>query len=116
MCSFVFTEKVKAFKGSDASWKYDEEPPEDELEFSDDEDERKIRNELKKKLKNSRREKRLKNDEPVLTNRSIILGKSVLSDSSFEKNPLFDIYGNPIIDQEKISNLYSPNQRPSFLT
>ena len=38
--SYVFTEDLKKLKGSDASWFNDNEPPEDVLEFSDDEEER----------------------------------------------------------------------------
>ena len=35
--NFVFLSQLKRLKGSDASNVHDEEPPEDELEFSDDE-------------------------------------------------------------------------------
>jgi len=38
--SYVFTEDIKKLKGSDASWLDDNEPPEDALDFSDDEQER----------------------------------------------------------------------------
>ena len=37
---FVFVSQIKAYKGSDASNAHDEEPADDELEFSDDEAER----------------------------------------------------------------------------
>ena len=37
--NFVFVNQIKAYKGSDASNAYDEEPADDELEFSDDEQE-----------------------------------------------------------------------------
>ena len=37
---FVFLSQLKLLKGSDASNANDEEPDEDELEFSDDEEER----------------------------------------------------------------------------
>ncbi|XP_027739715.1 H/ACA ribonucleoprotein complex non-core subunit NAF1 [Empidonax traillii] len=37
---YVFTEKLKMEKGSDASWKHDQEPPPEVLDFSDDEKER----------------------------------------------------------------------------
>jgi H/ACA ribonucleoprotein complex non-core subunit NAF1 len=47
--NFVFVEKIKAFKGSDASNVYDEEPADDELEFSDDEAEAAYRSRLKRK-------------------------------------------------------------------
>ncbi|KAJ6520137.1 Gar1/Naf1 RNA binding region-domain-containing protein [Mycena sanguinolenta] len=46
---FVFVNQVKRFKGSDASNMHDEEPAEDELEFSDDEAEAAYKRELKRK-------------------------------------------------------------------
>ena len=46
---FVFVDKIKAFKGSDASNVYDEEPADDELEFSDDEAEAAYKSRLKRK-------------------------------------------------------------------
>ncbi|PWW74587.1 NAF1-domain-containing protein [Tuber magnatum] len=51
---FVFTQPLKAIKGSDASNLYDEEVPITEQEFSDDEAEA----EFKKSLKEARQEKR----------------------------------------------------------
>ena len=46
---FVFVSQIKALKGSDASNVHDEEPADDELEFSDDEAEAAYRNRLKRK-------------------------------------------------------------------
>ena len=46
---FVFVSQIKAFKGSDASNVHDEEPADDELEFSDDEAEAAYRSRLKRK-------------------------------------------------------------------
>ena len=46
---FVFVDKIKAFKGSDASNVYDEEPADDELEFSDDEAEAAYKSRMKRK-------------------------------------------------------------------
>lgn len=46
---FVFVSQIKAYKGSDASNVYDEEPGDDELEFSDDEAEIAYRSSLKRK-------------------------------------------------------------------
>ena len=46
---FVFVNQIKAFKGSDASNVHDEEPAEDELEFSDDEAEAAYRSRRKRK-------------------------------------------------------------------
>ncbi|KAF9408535.1 hypothetical protein BGZ76_005852 [Entomortierella beljakovae] len=52
--SFVLTEPLKAFKGSDASNKFDEEVHDSELEFSDDEKEMEHKRMLKQK-KNQRK-------------------------------------------------------------
>ena len=46
---FVFVNQIKAFRGSDASNVHDEEPADDELEFSDDEAEAAYRSRLKRK-------------------------------------------------------------------
>ncbi|KIM47516.1 hypothetical protein M413DRAFT_6834 [Hebeloma cylindrosporum] len=51
---FVFVNQIKAFKGSDASNVHDEEPADDELEFSDDEAEAAYRSRLKRKRGESR--------------------------------------------------------------
>ncbi|XP_065146204.1 uncharacterized protein naf1 [Paramisgurnus dabryanus] len=44
---YIFTERLKSTKGSDASWKNDQEPPPEALEFSDDEQERLAKHKLK---------------------------------------------------------------------
>ncbi|KAH7016790.1 Gar1/Naf1 RNA binding region-domain-containing protein [Ilyonectria destructans] len=49
--SFVFTEPLKALKGSDASNLHDEEVGDDEMEFSDDEKEAEYKRALKQKKK-----------------------------------------------------------------
>lgn len=54
----VFTQPLKAFKGSDASNLHDEEVGDDELEFSDDEAEA----EYKRKVKMQRQQKRMGRD------------------------------------------------------
>ena len=46
---FVFLSQIKAYKGSDASNVHDEEPADDELEFSDDEAEAAHKSRLKRK-------------------------------------------------------------------
>ncbi|XP_023655139.1 uncharacterized protein naf1 [Paramormyrops kingsleyae] len=48
---YIFAEQLKVFKGSDASWKNDQEPPPEALDFSDDELE-KLAKQKKKKKKN----------------------------------------------------------------
>lgn len=53
---YVFTDKLLNLKGSDASWKNDEEPPLEVVEFSDDEEERERRRK-KKEGKDGRRRK-----------------------------------------------------------
>lgn len=49
LTNYVFYKDLLANKGSDASWKHDNEPPEEHLDFSDDEEERLFK--LKRKLK-----------------------------------------------------------------
>ncbi|NXP73395.1 NAF1 protein, partial [Ramphastos sulfuratus] len=44
---YIFAEKLKQEKGSDASWKNDEEPPPEALDFSDDEKEREAKQKKK---------------------------------------------------------------------
>uniref|UniRef100_A0A8C8VQ19 H/ACA ribonucleoprotein complex subunit n=1 Tax=Pelusios castaneus TaxID=367368 RepID=A0A8C8VQ19_9SAUR len=54
---YIFTEKLKKEKGSDASWENDQEPPPEALEFSDDEMERQAKPQKKKKPHNQERKK-----------------------------------------------------------
>ncbi|KAB5542008.1 hypothetical protein PHYPO_G00086480 [Pangasianodon hypophthalmus] len=56
---YIFVEQIKQTKGSDASWKNDQEPPPEALDFSDDEQERMA----KQKLKNQRRPPQQKQEE-----------------------------------------------------
>ncbi|KFQ38919.1 H/ACA ribonucleoprotein complex non-core subunit NAF1, partial [Mesitornis unicolor] len=60
---YIFTEKLKQEKGSDASWKNDQEPPPEALDFSDDEKEREAK-QKKKKPQNQGR-KKLKSETNV---------------------------------------------------
>ncbi|XP_078068219.1 uncharacterized protein naf1 [Mustelus asterias] len=46
---YIFTERLKQDKGSDASWRNDQEPPTEALDFSDDEKEREAKQKKKKK-------------------------------------------------------------------
>ncbi|XP_072352255.1 uncharacterized protein naf1 [Scyliorhinus torazame] len=46
---YIFTEHLKQDKGSDASWRNDQEPPREALDFSDDEKEREAKQKKKKK-------------------------------------------------------------------
>ncbi|XP_062837410.1 H/ACA ribonucleoprotein complex non-core subunit NAF1 [Anolis carolinensis] len=52
---YIFPEKLKQEKGSDASWKNDEEPPPEVLDYSDDEKERTAKQQ--KKSQNLKRKK-----------------------------------------------------------
>ena len=87
LTSFVHTTELKKIKGSDASWKNDEEPPENCLDYSDDEEERCS----KKKVSKSR--KRKNNNKDKLTNSSV-----VLSSGKADNKCNLDIYGNPIVE------------------
>ncbi|XP_074004209.1 H/ACA ribonucleoprotein complex non-core subunit NAF1 [Numenius arquata] len=57
---YIFAEKLKQEKGSDASWKNDQEPPPEALDFSDDEKEREAKQ--KKKKPQSQGRKKLKSE------------------------------------------------------
>lgn len=57
---YIFAEKLKQEKGSDASWKNDQEPPPEALDFSDDEKEREAKQ--KKKQPQSQGRKKLKSE------------------------------------------------------
>ncbi|KAK3517698.1 hypothetical protein QTP70_015684 [Hemibagrus guttatus] len=56
---YIFVEQIKQTKGSDASWKNDQEPPPEALDFSDDDEERMA----KHKLKAQRRPQQQKHEE-----------------------------------------------------
>ncbi|XP_032234934.2 uncharacterized protein LOC5509974 [Nematostella vectensis] len=49
---FVFVAHLEKIKGSDASWKHDQEPPEELVEFSDDEQEAQAKSKKKKERRN----------------------------------------------------------------
>ncbi|XP_074760161.1 H/ACA ribonucleoprotein complex non-core subunit NAF1 [Athene noctua] len=60
---YIFAEKLKQEKGSDASWKNDQEPPPEALDFSDDEKEREAKQ--KKKKPQSQGRKKLRSETNV---------------------------------------------------
>ncbi|KAF8167380.1 Gar1/Naf1 RNA binding region-domain-containing protein [Crassisporium funariophilum] len=62
---FVFLREIKAFRGSDASNVHDEEPGDEELEFSDDEKEAEWRSRLKRKRGESRARSQASSREPT---------------------------------------------------
>jgi H/ACA ribonucleoprotein complex non-core subunit NAF1 len=47
---YIFTEKLKQDRGSDASWKNDQEPPPEALDFSDDEKEKEAKQRKKSQI------------------------------------------------------------------
>ncbi|XP_077380777.1 uncharacterized protein LOC144020815 isoform X1 [Festucalex cinctus] len=49
---YILLQQLKLLKGSDASWKNDQEPPEEALDYSDDE----IEQQAKRKLKNTKKQ------------------------------------------------------------
>ncbi|NXH28925.1 NAF1 protein, partial [Myiagra hebetior] len=55
---YIFAERLKQEKGSDASWKNDQEPPPDVLDFSDDEKEREAKQKKKKLLSQGKKKVR----------------------------------------------------------
>ncbi|NXU39526.1 NAF1 protein, partial [Drymodes brunneopygia] len=55
---YIFAEKLKEEKGSDASWKNDQEPPPEVLDFSDDEKEREAKQKKKKPQSQGRKKVR----------------------------------------------------------
>ncbi|NXU12019.1 NAF1 protein, partial [Pardalotus punctatus] len=55
---YIFAEKLKEEKGSDASWKNDQEPPPEALDFSDDEKEREAKQKKKKPQSQGRKKLR----------------------------------------------------------
>ncbi|XP_035516719.1 H/ACA ribonucleoprotein complex non-core subunit NAF1-like [Morone saxatilis] len=56
---YILTQQLKLLKGSDASWKNDQEPPAEALDYSDDEKEQ----EAKRKVKNSKKKRDSNNAE-----------------------------------------------------
>ncbi|NXU56268.1 NAF1 protein, partial [Turnix velox] len=55
---YIFAEKLKQEKGSDASWKNDQEPPPEALDFSDDEKEKEAKQKKKKSQSQGRKKLR----------------------------------------------------------
>lgn len=54
---YILTEQLRRLKGSDASWKNDQEPPPEALDFSDDEAEQKMKRRKKGNVQKSERER-----------------------------------------------------------
>ncbi|XP_031676899.1 H/ACA ribonucleoprotein complex non-core subunit NAF1-like [Oncorhynchus kisutch] len=61
---YILTEQLRRLKGSDASWKNDQEPPPEALDFSDDEAEQKMKRKKKKgNVQKSERERGQRADQ-----------------------------------------------------
>ncbi|KAL8926425.1 MAG: hypothetical protein Q9208_002968 [Pyrenodesmia sp. 3 TL-2023] len=110
---YVFTQNIKAFKGSDASNIHDEEVGDDELEFSDDEAEA----EHKRRVKQQRQAKRGdRSDRGDGFARGPMGGRMQRNGRSTQANGR--IPDPPSIsydDQEDGEDLYTPLARPSNL-
>ncbi|XP_051801620.1 H/ACA ribonucleoprotein complex non-core subunit NAF1 isoform X2 [Acanthochromis polyacanthus] len=69
---YILTQQLKLLKGSDASWKNDQEPPEEALDYSDDEKEQ----EAKRKVKNAKKKRNNSNtDNPANITQSTLQKK-----------------------------------------
>ncbi|TFK19963.1 NAF1-domain-containing protein [Coprinopsis marcescibilis] len=92
---FVFIERIKAFRGSDASNVYDEEPADDELEFSDDEAESSFKSRLKRKRAETRSRSVVHSREatpnPSHLRDQQLVDDTVLSRSAYDENGPYDI-------------------------
>uniref|UniRef100_A0A3Q2UUI2 H/ACA ribonucleoprotein complex subunit n=1 Tax=Haplochromis burtoni TaxID=8153 RepID=A0A3Q2UUI2_HAPBU len=60
---YILTQQLRLLQGSDASWKNDQEPPEEALDYSDDEKEQ----EAKRKLKNAKKKDTSHTGTPIKT-------------------------------------------------
>lgn len=95
---FVFVNLLKQFKGSDASNVHDEEPGEDEIEFSDDEAEAAYRSRLKHKRGRERSmsasSSRHSTPVPSQMRDQDMMTESVLNKSAFDEHGPYDLdYG-----------------------
>ncbi|KAJ2927500.1 hypothetical protein H1R20_g9597, partial [Candolleomyces eurysporus] len=86
---FVFVDQIKAFKGSDASNVFDEEPADDELEFSDDEAEAAYKSRMKRKRGDSRSRSVIRDPTP---NPSHMRDQELVDDAFLSRNA-YDEHG-----------------------
>lgn len=91
---FLFTDKIKAIKGSDASNFHDEEVPEEEQEFSDDEKER-MATSMKKSKKKKKKTKHDDADQPKNTEGSIVASTTGNFNSVGSNRPSRNNRGKP---------------------
>uniref|UniRef100_A0A8H8CR31 H/ACA ribonucleoprotein complex non-core subunit NAF1 n=1 Tax=Psilocybe cubensis TaxID=181762 RepID=A0A8H8CR31_PSICU len=80
---FVFVSQIKAIKGSDASNVHDEEPAEDEVEFSDDEMEAAFRSRMKRKRGESRANSVAASSRQSTPNPTLMRDQDLAASSSF---------------------------------
>ncbi|KAF5388516.1 hypothetical protein D9757_004697 [Collybiopsis confluens] len=90
--NFVFTRRIQAMKGSDASNMNDEEPAEHELEFSDDEAEAEHKRNLKKKRASSRPSSAVSSRQPTPTP-SQMRDADMIDENYFMSNNAYDEIG-----------------------
>uniref|UniRef100_A0A6Q2YPN5 H/ACA ribonucleoprotein complex non-core subunit NAF1 n=1 Tax=Esox lucius TaxID=8010 RepID=A0A6Q2YPN5_ESOLU len=61
---YILTEQLRMLKGSDASWKNDQEPPPEALDFSDDEAEQMMKRKKKGNIQKRERERGQRTEQP----------------------------------------------------
>nr|XP_046193893.1 H/ACA ribonucleoprotein complex non-core subunit NAF1-like [Oncorhynchus gorbuscha] len=77
---YILTEQLRRLKGSDASWKNDQEPPPEALDFSDDEAEQKMKKKKKKgNVQKSERERGQRADQQPGQTHTLFLANSKTS-------------------------------------
>ncbi|CAA7264796.1 unnamed protein product [Cyclocybe aegerita] len=104
---FVFVSQIKAMKGSDASNVHDEEPAEDELEFSDDEAEAAHRSRLKRKRGDSRA-RSVASSRASIPNPTLMRDQDLVDETFFSRNA-YDEHGPYDIDYATAG----PSSRPA---
>ncbi|KAK2542802.1 Naf1 [Columba livia] len=117
---YIFAEKLKQEKGSDASWKNDQEPPPEALDFSDDEKEREAK-QKKKKLQSQGRKKLRSETNASSENKGLHQSMQHPASSysrgyhgrGFSRDPFFPPSGPPVFlrPQGKPPQLYSSDNR-----
>ncbi|KAF9531912.1 Gar1/Naf1 RNA binding region-domain-containing protein [Crepidotus variabilis] len=93
---FVFVSQIRAYKGSDASNVHDEEPADDELEFSDDEVEATYKSRIKRKRAESR--SRSVTSSRASTPNPSLMRDQELADDAFLNRNAYDEHGPYDID------------------
>jgi len=83
LSNYVFLQQLEKLKGSDASWKDDIEPTEQFVEYSDDEQERHAKKELKAKRQIERKSRIASRSESVTSD-----AENEIDDAAFEAPPL----------------------------